>query len=275
MNSIYTLPFFLILILFSSCTEPVYEISDSNQDELFKIWKLKSIDFDGFETKDNHLSYNRKVIKYNGFIIALFPDQTGTLIQGVECDTFRWEMDAINNKLVIDSGPNITAFDEMTFLKNKQGLFMLINYEKSGILKMAVHGNITADYKEDPFHSLNNKWRMHAVRMETPQELKGRAINYLQHYRYLFKSRMDDPERKFSSVNSKGIVHVSHGGISPVGDSKIKEEWINYFFIEEQAYDTYYEVEEMIENKSLKTQVGDDWIENNYNYLTELLKKYN
>ena len=221
------------------------------------------------------MSYNRKVIKYNGFIIALFPDQTGTLIQGVECDTFRWEMDAINNKLVIDSGPNITAFDEMTFLKNKQGLFMLINYEKSGILKMAVHGNITADYKEDPFHSLNNKWRMHAVRMETPQELKGRAINYLQHYRYLFKSRMDDPERKFSSVNSKGIVHVSHGGISPVGDSKIKEEWINYFFIEEQAYDTYYEVEEMIENKSLKTQVGDDWIENNYNYLTELLKKYN
>jgi len=238
-NTIYfLLPLFLLGIFAcdnsdtDSSSDTISAIPEVIDDgSVTRIWKMKEIDLSGFSEEENPLKYRARKMRSKGYFISLFPDFTGTVI------------------------------------KTK----LLATFPNAGKIIFETYSKLAPTPEEDPFHPKNNLWRLRKLDNENSKEITAKADNYLQHVRYLFKARVDNPDRRFSTVNSSGVLNVYNGGIGVVEKSKISEDWFSYFYTKEQALEAWKVVRKRIGKNTLRSKRGDNWVEENYKALVQRL----
>lgn len=278
-NTYYFFISFILIGLFG-CDDSNTDTADSgtvvssesaDDGSVTRIWKLKEIDRSGFPEEDNPLKYSERKMHSKGYYINLFPDNTGTLIEHSECQSFEWSMDSIANKIVFKKKPRYASYKELEIVKEDGKMQLIAIFPDAGKIILEPYSEITRNPEEDPFHPKNNLWRFRKRDNENAKEIEAKADNYLQHVRYLFKARIDNPNRRFSTVNSSGVLNIYDGGIGVTEKSKISEDWYSYFYTKEQAVAAWKMVRKRIGRNTLRSNRDGDWIEENYKVLVKRL----
>ncbi len=281
-NAIYFLLSFFLFGIFA-CGDTASQGDSSNTDDkvavvqddgsVTRIWKLKEIDRSGFSDEDNPLKINERKMRSKGYYISLFPDNTGTIIEHSECEKFEWTLDEAANKIIFKKKPKYTAFKELDIVRKDGKTELVAKVANAGSIIMESYSKTAQYIEEDPFHPNNNLWRFRKMDNESKQELTVKADNYLQHVLYLFKARIDNPDRRFSTVNSSGVLNIYDGGIGVTPKAKISEDWNSYFYTKEQALEAWKIVRKRVGKNTLRSKRGGDWILENYKVLAERLEK--
>jgi len=246
--------------------------SDQKDDgSVTRIWKMKAIDISGFPEEDNALKSKERKMRSKGYYISLFPDFTGTLIEHSECEVFEWSLDSVANEILFKNKLKYSPFTELDIVREDGRMKLIAVHKLYGKIILEPYAETAAIAEEDPFHPKNNLWRLRKLDNENSKELTAKANNYLQHIRYLFKAKIDNPNRRFSTVNSVGVLGIYDGGVGVVQKSKIPEDWYSYFFNKEQAIEAWEVVRKRIGKNTLRAKSDGDWIEANYEVLVERL----
>ncbi len=254
-----------------SSTADTTVLEEKDDGSVSRIWKLKEIDRTGFPEEDNPLKYKERKMRSKGYYISLFSDNTGTIIEHSECEKFEWTMDEGSNKIVFKNKLKYTSFRELEVVRKDGKTQLVARVPNAGTLTLEPYSKTAQYIEEDPFHPKNNLWRFRKMDKESSKELTAKADNYLQHVRYLFKARIDNPGRRFSTVNSSGVLNIYDGGIGVTEKSKISEDWYSYFYSKEEAIEAWKVVRKRIGRNTLRAKREGDWIEANYEVLVQKL----
>jgi len=210
--------------------------------------------------------------------ISFFPDGKGTIIAGVDLDTFVWVKD--QNRL-----GEISIRPELGLIGygsgNSSQVRLMTHEGKSYIELSAYDGNLKlyfsrrynmmTNYLEDPYHPDNNLWRIRAYKEITTEQIESKVNNYLLHYKYLFKVALDEEgKRRFTNKNSKGIIRIYDGGIGVVSPQKISEDWYSYYYTKEEALASLDILKKKIKDRNIAKKRSDDWVLAGYKVLERI-----
>ncbi|MFC4263282.1 hypothetical protein ACFOWM_10360 [Ferruginibacter yonginensis] len=207
-----------------------------------------------------------------GMLLSFFPDETYTLItgsNGYTAGNFKSDKQAktliLNNRQTIDSL-------KYQYDQNAERSFLLIQDKKNNLfLKFVNEAPLGNDFKEEPYWSTNNEWRMKPLKPESPAALQLRLGNYFKHIAYILKTANDKKLQRVSFEFSEGILKIYDGGIGICAVDNIPASWQNCFYNKNQAltayemYNTYLK-----KSKRYKGSSTGNWIEDDYNVLTSI-----
>lgn len=244
-------------------------------DQLIKVWKLVEIDIR--KNRPDITEKQRKSLEARhvskGHLLTLYPLSVSGLLVESYYSVHAWEYDAESKHIVLKTGASNIKLENVEMTKKGSDHYLSLDDDLLGRLKFIAYSDSRENYKTDPFYPGNNEWRLKAENGEDDRQLKLRVLNLIQHYAYLFKASIDDPDKTFTNRFSKSIINVYKGGIGLVKKSQITEDWIGTFYNEEQGLKAYDFLKKYMKNRALKKEVVDDWKQTNYELLTELKAK--
>lgn len=106
-------------------------------------------------------------------------------------------------------------------------------------LNLAGNAKIHANMYNDPFHPVNNQWRLKPDKPESDSALKKRITNCLKFFALFYR---DNLLRNKSSIDFEGFPKIFRwyrGGIGLPDRDKIDSSWTNCFYDEEDALKGY------------------------------------
>ncbi|MFT4665968.1 MAG: ribosome-associated toxin RatA of RatAB toxin-antitoxin module [Patescibacteria group bacterium] len=277
-----TIFFFAICCLFLSSCQTATEsketeapISENPMDNLPRIWQLR--DYDLINAEGN-LDASQKEslegkVKREGLQFCFIPNQTGNSITGEIYEEFIWDFNVADATIIMKKKSSENKWTDVRI--EKGGKSWKLTATENNIAKIELIGSasLTANIAEEPFHPLNNQWRVKATKYEEVSALKERLLNFVTHYKYLFKASIDNPKRSFTNSKSGGIILIYKGAIAFVGEKKIPTEWSYAFYDEYQAKDTYKLFKKYMNNKTITKEALSDWKPVNLQILRELETK--
>ncbi len=217
------------------------------------------------------------------FMMICFPDGTGAQIHKTDYRPFSWDVASPPQEKT--SEDTDIAHNQIQGKTSQDMRFYLMMHKKDTSLYVSDQGGAITmrfakkhdpykDFREDPMYYTHNQWRIKKNEALTPEEIKTRAINYLQHNLLLHKAALDDPARKFSNTNTLGLLVYYKGAIGLCDREKISDEWLGIFDDWEEAQVYYDEVLAILGDKMLRSKKkSSDWIEMNYSILQEILSE--
>jgi hypothetical protein len=115
--------------------------------------------------------------------------------------------------------------------KNKAGKALYLNLRGNGL----IHQNMY----NDPFHPVNNQWRVQPAVGETDAEIKKRVVNCIKFFALFYR---DNLLRNLSSIDFEGFPRIFNwyrGGLGIPDRDKVDKSWIDCFYDEEEAMKGY------------------------------------
>jgi hypothetical protein len=115
--------------------------------------------------------------------------------------------------------------------KDNAGKALYLNLKGNGL----VHHNMY----NDPFHPVNNQWRLQPKNSEPDSAIKKRVVNCIKFFALYYR---DNLLRNFSSINFEGFPRIFNwyrGGLGIPDRDKVDSSWINCFYNEEEAMKGY------------------------------------
>lgn len=207
-----------------------------------------------------------------GSMLHFYPDSSYTLLKDREIKFGQW---SFLNENEIKYGNNvltISDFDENELKKNLiVSVVDISNNTKSELVLVEKQQYKIADYKEDPFHQSNNQWRLRPNRKESDQEIRARLSNYILHNAYILKSAYEKNATSVSFKNSSGPIKIYKSAIGIVNEDKIKNEWLNCFYDNEDAMKAFNMYSSSLGSRGVAkgTPTG-DWVKDDYDVLISL-----
>ncbi len=278
-NTMFILTIFCFIL--SSCqtaSEPKEveaPISENPLDNLPRIWQLKDYDLinsDGNLDDTQKESLEQKT-KRDGLQFCFIPNQIGNSITGEIYEEFTWDYNVADASLIMKKKASENKWTEVKIEKGEKRWTLTAIENNNAKIELVGRGSLTANIEEEPFHPINNKWRTKAQKHEELPVLKGRLLNFVTHYRYLFKASIDNPKRSFTNSKSDGIITIYKGAVGFIDEKKIPTEWTYAFYDEYQAQDAYKLFKKYMNNKTIKREAPKDWKPVNLQILTELEAK--
>ncbi len=273
----------LILVLLTtiySCTQKESYLLIEDDQVICAIWKRTDIKPTNPDEDPREMTKRFPKGKYKNYFVNIFPDGKGSNIYSTQIDTFDWKIknDKRPDSDVVDSYVSMSYENSQLRLLTLKGDTCLEITIHNGLTKMYFkkHADITANYLEDPFHPINNQWRIPASGKISDAEVRAKVNNYLMHYKYLFKAAVDsDNKMNFSNRNSLGVLKVYKSAIGIVPENKISRDWYSYFDGKNEALFAYDILKEMINSKGNKIKKSDDWIADNYKIINKMINNNN
>lgn len=240
------------------------------------IWKRYKIE-QSFENEYHEEMFNKYPPKEEKeYYIVLFQDGRGVLMWRTEIDTINWAFDKktekdgiliqnLNSSLhkQFDISLNIVDTDTTLQVITSKG-FRKMFFKKEAAMNI--------NYEEDPYYPDNNIWRIRAQRNISETEIKLKVINYLTHYKFLFKSALRvNNKMKFTNKYSRGILQIYKSKIDLVDRDKIGEDWYSLFYDEKEALKAYDYLKTMISQNKVKIRPTQNWIKDNYGIIQNIL----
>jgi hypothetical protein len=279
MNKRYFL--FFLLIFICSCKQEVnFSKVLVTTDNLEGIWRLTEIEIsDDFYHASNSLE-QRKVHGQigQGYILSIFPNKELTRLIDNDMSVYTWNL-IVNNKsespsLIIKNEVESDTFSNISIEDNQGYVFLSCQYKNIGTFKFHLENKMLEDFKEDPYFSENNKWRITSKTNESQKQLKARITNYLNHYRLLLLSSTKRPNTKIRLMNSEGILRVFDGGIGLKPRSQISKRWLYKYYSDSQAYKVYDRLEKHFKNRVIKKKTKAGWRLDNVSIIDSLITVY-
>ncbi len=147
---------------------------------------------------------------------------------------------------------------------------MVLKTINSQTRAFAAYAHALEYFKEDPFYSKNNSWRVKPVKTQTDQELKSKLANYILHNAYIMKAAATRHQAVVSWEFSGGIIRIFNGGVGIVDKQAIPQRWKDTFFTDEQALQAYRLYEDcLLKYKAGASSTG-NWVQDDANILMDI-----
>jgi len=141
--------------------------------------------------------------------------------------------------------------NDMTLTKNGE--------DKEKILLVA-DGKQEQNYADNPFYISNNYWRIKPKQLESDDAIKERLKQCIRFYVLYFK---DNIKRNATTISFYGLPSCFTwytGGISIVNEEKLKPNWVNIFYNEQQAIDAREIMENLINKQYNWDTTETNWV---------------
>src|SRR5690606_10220557 len=92
----------------------------------------------------------------------------------------------------------------------------------------------------DPYHLVNNYWRVKTDSAENSNDLKKRISNYIKHLALLLKASEERQEQSVDFTYSKGPVKIYSGGIGILPYDLTPDSWKLTFHNDSNALQAYH-----------------------------------
>lgn len=129
--------------------------------------------------------------------------------------------------------------------------------------KLSSDGLVHRNMYSDPFHSVNNRWRIRPLNTESDSAIKERVKQCIRFYALYYR---DNIRRQKATIDFQGLPVIFewyHRGIGLPDRKDVHKSWINCFYNREQALKGYEILRKLI------VQYEFDWPENAPNWVYE------
>ena len=209
-----------------------------------------------------------------GYLLNVFSDSTYNLITNYTSEIGNWKYhnDTLlfgNNKLYV-------------------GRMGLEEYSQKTLTGKILSGGTEMDVKLfsnyikyekdqlDPFHPVNNQWRVKPNHNETHEEIRNRLTNYILHTALVFKSASDRQNKKVSLDYTDGALKIYKRGVGIKSIDKVNEQWERCFNNLTDARKAYFLLNAYLDNGIHRgNKKNQDWMKENYLILLRLYDQIN
>jgi hypothetical protein len=223
---------------------------------------------------DNEAALREEVS--SGAMLNLFKDSTYSFISGKgEYDFGKWKFEEEGNHLVFLStkgAANVVIVS--TSVGPKKVTELELTDEKKGkSLKYSKEGEPLENPGDDPFHTVNNTWRLKPAAPESKEKLKERLANYFKHFALIFKAAKERKNEVIYFGLSQGPIKVYNGGIGIRPFNSVPAAWKNIFYNEEDAMAAYAIYEKVLGDEVYQGGSVGDWVEDDYKIMQALYQE--
>lgn len=259
---------FLSLLFYSfllSCTSP------SGKASLLGSWRLQDIIAEGAEDDFEKSAQLKNRVK-EGLLVSFFDDGTYTQVKGNgEYITGKWTEEEDGAIRLKSANGKITDFtiSIQELPKGRQQL-TLGQPGNATTLQLLQEAKPLANATQDPFHPVNNQWRIKAQHQETDQEISKRMANYIKHFATILKAATTRKQEVVYFDFSLGPVKVYNSGIGIHSYSLMPASWKAPFYNEADALTAYQVYSKILSASSYRGANSGNWMEDDYNILQSL-----
>lgn len=281
----YWILFCLVIVSFISCSKSNVNRAKNYDNLILGNWQLidASEIVNENETKNKSENLHEKLqgdligskLISEGYLLNIFSDSSYNLIQTYNPEIGKWRF--LNNK-TLQFGDNKIIIEGIENEYSQKILMATIidhNNNKTKA-KFISKGFVLEDYKLDPYHPLNNQWRIPPRKSESYEEIRKRLTNYLLHNALIFKVASDQKRSEVSFEFSQGIIKIYKRGIGIVSEDLIHKSWEKTFFDSKDAMKAYYLFQTYLENGVYRGNKSSmDWMKEDYLILLKLYEQIN
>jgi hypothetical protein len=266
----HLITFFIVSLLLNSCNLKSGLIKDENY--ILGIWRLAESSGKSNSKNNDPLlneAENLQNVK-NGKVLSIFPDNTFTELSGDGIYSFgTWKWIEEEEIICFQKGKNKEIFElKSVELETKKIQIELTN--KKSKSKYIQEAFLLKDFKEEPFYSENNFWRLKANRLENEKELKERLGNFFKHMVYILKAADTRKLEVISFEFSMGIIKIYNGGIGIVDIYDIPEIWKKTYYNEEQLEEVHDMFSDYLQINRYRGAGTGNWVKDDYRILLSI-----
>ncbi|MFM9910430.1 MAG: hypothetical protein ACKVOW_13850, partial [Chitinophagaceae bacterium] len=133
---------------------------------------------------------------------------------------------------------SINAVSLVLYEKGKAGTLMKVHLEADGLMHQ--------DERNDPFHPINNQWRLKPLKSETDLAIYQRTKQCVKFFVLYYRDQIKRHHTTISFLGLPAIFHWYSGGIGLFDKDKIEDSWIQCFYNKEQSLKAYKILESLI-----------------------------
>lgn len=268
-----TIFYFLAAITFVlySCQSNNKSISDSKN--ILGIWRLADIIHENkVETGDKLLNEAKKkeAVK-QGMVYAFFSDGNFTVTAGEGNYSFgKWSLTKDNKLCLSRTSGNDTLEISYNELEDKKIQLKMLFPKSNESLIFIQEAKLLSDFKEDPFYTANNLWRIKPVESENINLIRERLGNYFKHIAYILKASEERKQEVVSFEFSMGIVKIYNGGIGINNFDIIPDTWKKTFFDNNEALIAHEMFRKYMENSEYRGASTGNWVKDDYDIMISI-----
>lgn len=209
--------------------------------------------------------------KNQDLLMSFFQDGTFTQIKdNGEYSFGKWSYDSLTESVFLTSNKK-TEEIQAAFGVNVNGLRMLtFEFSQDNSISLVENARKTEKFKEDPFYSENNKWRLKPTQQENERQIRDRLKNYILHNICILKAANAREQTYVSKDFSRGIIKYYNVGIGIVERKQIPQSWIDSFYSREDALQAYGIFEDYLRYGDHKKHATGNWVRDDSNILTDI-----
>jgi hypothetical protein len=128
--------------------------------------------------------------------------------------------------------------------------------------------------RNDPFHPVNNGWRIKPAYKETDSAIVARIKNCLLFFALYYRDHIKRSAKTISFEGLPSIFTWYNGGIGLPDQDELTDSWINCFYNEEQALQGYAILRKLIVDYEFNWPRGaPSWIYRTHSVLEQMYHK--
>lgn len=259
-------------ILFSNCSTE----KSSIKNQIIGSWRLSEVI--AYNQENNNVdktiqSMLGNQLISNGYVLHFFPDSSFTEIDGYKANLGKWT--TLNNQMIRTKHFDLTI-KEFQKRASREFLILDINHKGENLkstLKFVKEGKPLEDFTTDPFYPDHNLWRIPPEEKESEEEIQQRLLNYILHYAYILKASEEREHQTVSFSHSLGLIQVFRGGIGRIPKNRIKQEWINCFYDEDDAMKAYALFGSYLKKGVYKGGTTGNWVKDDFEILLHIYQQ--
>ena len=257
-------------LLIHSCFFNPETIPDSKS--VFGIWRMAaSSNSENPKNSDPLLNeaQNLENVK-KGKVLSIFPDNSFTELSGDGDYKYgQWEWIIVGSKICFKTEKGKKIFDfKLKELNSKKNQFELSNKKsKSSFIEET---ELLENYKEEPFYSENNLWRLKPSKSENSGQIENRLGNFFTHTLYILKAA-DKKELKVISFEfSMGIIRIYNGAIGIVPLERIPQNWKDTYFNNDELIEAHTLFDNYLQTNKYRGASTGNWVKDDYSILLSI-----
>lgn len=265
--------FALLALIFSRCGTDF----SSDPKSLLGVWRLSDISRQSSKAGEDsdkllQAATDKELVK-EGMVFSFFPDNSFTQVLGSGGYIFgKWHWIEEGKVLCITyGGKTDTLLVEMQEGEGNLKPSVKISYPaRKQDMSFVKYADLLKDYKEDPFYSANNTWRIKATVSENEDKVLERLGNYLKHITYVLKSSHERDQEVISFEFSLGIVKIYNGGIGAYDFALIPDSWKHCFFNESEALQAHKMFTNYLAASTYRGAATGNWVKDDYDIMLSI-----
>ena len=256
-----------LMILTSGC---LLNSRKNTADSLNGTWRLYDIEPQGSGSSFSEIANLKRLVK-DGNVLSFFRDGSYTELNGD--GDYKSGRFSFSKRMLQrgdgqqESGPVEVQFDRT---KNGKQILSLLNTEHKVALKYIKDADEGTDYRDAPFYTANNLWRLKPNAPEDSSQQVARLTNYLKHVALILKAAKESKGDVVSFEFSQGPVKIYNGGIGIHPFEVVPQGWKNSFYTEAEALSAYRKYQDYLRTSSYKGAGTGDWVEDDFNILLSI-----
>jgi len=220
----------------------------SVRDVLAQGWKLEDAD----RTHWNEIFWDSSEDKRQFPELALFRDLTVTENARCGIRMGKWELNKEKSELYLHFANGRSKTYIVRKIAMKQMELVWQKGRDSAIIQLSAPAIVHKRPLDDPFHPLNNQWRIKPLAPESNEQLRQRIKEYTHFYSLFF---WDNHQREEKDISFSGLPCCFvwyNGGIGMQSRIELDKRWINCFYSESQAFKAYDMLADLLGSHTLK-----------------------